>query len=179
MPGPNPPIPEERQYDWAKWLEENRRTDAQRTHDRYDALHDQQNQEAVLNGREGIKALILINGGAAITMLGFVGAFAARGNFDIKHLTPIANSLLWFAGGIVLAVIAFGFSYVANFSYAACTSRMKKTYEHPFVIDTDNSIWWRDFGVRFHYAAIGIAVLALALFLVGIWSVRNAIIAFV
>lgn len=172
-------MPPERQYDFSKWIEENRRADAQRTHDRYNALHDQQAQEAVLNGREGIKALILINGGAAITMLGFVGAFAGKTGFDIKHLTPIANSLLWFAGGIVLAVTSFGFSYVANFAYAACTSRMKTSYEHPFVTDTPGSIWWRELGIKFHYAALAIAALGLVLFLLGIWSVRNAIIALV
>lgn len=171
--------PTEKQIDYAKWLEESRRTDAHRAHDRHDAVRDIENQEAVLNGREGLKALILINGGAAITMLGFVGAFAGKGGFDMKHLTPIANSLLWFAGGIVLAVLTFGLSYIVNFSYAARTSRMSRGYDHPYVTDNVDSRWWHKIGKRIHYVSIGTAILGVLCFLVGIWSVRNAIIAFV
>jgi hypothetical protein len=167
---------EHEQYDFRKHVEEQRKRDAERVHDRYDSVQDLTNVEAVTNGREGIKALMLINGGAAVAMLGFVGALAAKGSSVLTQMVPVANSLMWFAVGMAVAVVAFGLSYCANFCYAQAVSKYQRTYDHPFIVASDDSKWWQRNGAFFHWGALAASVAGLICFLVGIWSVRGAIV---
>jgi hypothetical protein len=50
-----------------------------------------------------IRNLILINGGAAISILTFVGALAAKASTQPSQLSEIAKGLKFFAAGVVAA----------------------------------------------------------------------------
>jgi len=47
---------------------------------------------------EGLKALLLINGGAAVAILAYLGNLAAR--TSVAHLPDVKNALLCFAGDV-------------------------------------------------------------------------------
>jgi hypothetical protein len=57
-----------------------------------------------------IRNLILINGGAAISILTFVGALAAKASTQPSQLSEIAKGLKFFAAGVVAATITSAFS---------------------------------------------------------------------
>src|ERR1700682_5357755 len=56
-----------------KWFEEIRREDAQRAHDNIEEFRRSVNEAAIKTGELALRTAILINGGAAIALLGFVG----------------------------------------------------------------------------------------------------------
>jgi hypothetical protein len=58
---------------------------------------------------EGLKALLLINGGAAVAILAYLGSLASRGS--AAHLPDVKNALLCFAGGVFATALAFIVAY--------------------------------------------------------------------
>jgi hypothetical protein len=58
---------------------------------------------------EGTKALLLLNGGAAVALLAFVG--------NLGNPVPAANALLSFGAGALLAVIVFFCAYQTELHY--------------------------------------------------------------
>jgi len=76
---------------------------------------------AIAGAAQGLKALLLLNGGACVSLLTFVGALATseklRPEFvDLVQATT--RSLLAFGIGAGLAVFACFFAYWANQGYA-------------------------------------------------------------
>jgi hypothetical protein len=76
----------------------------------------------VESGREALNALLLINGGAVVALLGFVGAMAAKPN-GLAVATSMRAPLLRFGVGVLLGAVAFGARYVSQALYA---SNMRK-----------------------------------------------------
>src|SRR5258707_4450487 len=58
---------------------------------------------------EALKALLLINGGAAIAILAYLGNLASR--TSLAHLPEVKNALLCFAGGVFATALAFIVAY--------------------------------------------------------------------
>jgi hypothetical protein len=56
---------------------------------------------------EALKALLLINGGAAVAVLAYLGNLAAKSS----TLPDIKNAMLCFAGGVLTAALAFLAAY--------------------------------------------------------------------
>ncbi|MEI9916203.1 MAG: hypothetical protein WDN29_10730 [Methylovirgula sp.] len=69
-------------------------------------------QEATLRASQAaIKALLLVNGGSAVSILAFIGTVAGQGRVDITHLQRVAASLFSFAIGVGLATICALLAY--------------------------------------------------------------------
>jgi len=67
-------------------------------------------------GREALNALILINGGAVVALLGFLGATISKGlpaELGL-HLTP---SILSFGAGVLAGSLSLAVRYVTQFCY--------------------------------------------------------------
>jgi hypothetical protein len=62
---------------------------------------------------EALKMLALVNGGAAIAVLTYLGNLAARSPPPV-HLPQMKPALLWYCGGLVATVMAFIVAYVAQ-----------------------------------------------------------------
>lgn len=83
-------------------------------------------------GREGLKALLLLNGGACLALLSFlasaVGKSGLRG-MELGLLTGATSALILFAIGAGLAVLTCLLSYVTNqfLSYHLRTGGVSKT----------------------------------------------------
>ncbi len=69
-------------------------------------------------GREALKAVVLINGGAAVAALGFIGAIFSRAAPSALGL-GLASSLLLFGSGVLAAAVGFGVRYLAQWCYAS------------------------------------------------------------
>src|SRR5262245_10496664 len=126
-------------------------------------------------GELAIKSAILINGGAAVAMLAFIGGLVREDGLTVKQVAGVASSLLWFAGGVGAAVWALALSYFTNFCYVRASLSKKFTLDHPYVIDGENTRRWSCWALAFHVGAAVWAFLSLAAFVVGTIFVYNAV----
>jgi hypothetical protein len=129
---------------------------------------------ATRDAQEAMKVALAINGGAAIAVL----AFMSTKNPDIlAKLFPIFCSLFWFAGGVIFAALTAGCAYLSNSLYAVSYRAQRRTFEYPFVEETDLSKSREKLATGFALAGIILAILALLAFvggLVFIWlGLRN------
>ncbi|ULR43642.1 hypothetical protein [Rhizobium sp. K102] len=76
---------------------------------------------SVDSAREGLKALLLLNGGACIALLAFIANLAGNDKIDWGTYFVVKaamRSLAWFAVGAGLSVLTWFFAYYSNQSYA-------------------------------------------------------------
>ena len=167
---PSPPTqPTQQQIDYAKWLEEKRREDAHRAHDKLEDFHTYVNEAAIKSGDATLRMLMLINGGAAAALLTFTGNLT-----NAAQKLSFANTLVWFATGVACAVAGVALSYFTNFFMAEHTTSLKRIWEHPYTEPTDASKRYRRLNVLFHFLAVVAGLLSLAAFVYGMLQVRNA-----
>jgi hypothetical protein len=151
------------------------REDAHRAHDQNTEFHTYVNKGTTETANLTLRTLIVINGGAAIAVLTFLGGVASKDKIDFIKVGAVANTLRWFAFGVALAVLGMALSYLTNYAIASIASSMIKTWQHPYVIDGSKTKKWRRLNKVFHISAIAVAIGALALFLVGMFAASDAI----
>jgi hypothetical protein len=120
--------------------------------------HARLEQASIDSAHEGLKALLLINGGACVAVLGFLATTlkdAKTGGFE-PLIVGMLSSLLWFSAGAGLAVLTALFSYFTNQAYA--TSLI------------DPKVKWRR-GEVLNWMAVSAAVLSLCAFAYGIYMI--------
>lgn len=107
-----------------------------------------------------MKALLLINGGASVAILGFLASTISDSTTPHKARLTYAfvHSLAWFGGGAGLAVGASCLAYLCNSFYARG------------LIDLSSKWDWR-MGRYTNWAAIGFGLASLAAFWAGLWSI--------
>ena len=156
-------------FDYQKWLHEMKRQDAQRTHDKLDDFHRYVNEAAIKSGELALRISLLINGGAAVALLTFIGTLPK----EQKH--AFADNLVWFASGVALAVAALGLSYFTNYFMAGIATSNVRTWEHPYIQPGPTTPRYRALNISFHVAAILVGLASLAVFICGMLHVRNAL----
>jgi hypothetical protein len=62
---------------------------------------------------EALKLLALVNGGAAVAVLTYLGNLASRSPPAV-HLPNLKPALLWYSGGLLATVVAFIVAYVTQ-----------------------------------------------------------------
>src|SRR6266404_3904086 len=83
------------------------------------------NRTGNASGRDAIKATTLVNGGAAVAMLAFLGHLASIGA-DPTTIIEFARALRWFVIGTLLCVLASGITYVAQ---RTCELGLRREFE--------------------------------------------------
>jgi hypothetical protein len=160
--------PSQQQVDYAKWPEELRRRDAERTHDAHTAYHRAGNEAALKTSELALRMSLLINGGAAVALLTFVGSL------DAKQKVAIADSLIWFAGGVVLAVLAIGAAYFTHY-FTVCSAASKQPiWDHPYFKPGPRTQFFSRLTSISHVAALLLGSASLAMFVCGVLAVRSA-----
>src|SRR4051794_1521431 len=96
----------ELQIEEAKWKADKTREEAHRAHDNSVAFHTYVNQATMESANIALKTLIVINGGAAIAILTFLGGVASKDKIDLAHVTPVAMTIRYFAIGVILTLAA-------------------------------------------------------------------------
>ena len=108
-----PPTPP---FEQQKWVHEMKREDFYRASDWRDSRLKLLDEAAIKSADAALRAGLLINGGAAISVLAFMGSLAAKDLVPISHLSRVADSLVVFAWGVVAAVFGLGLSYLTHFA---------------------------------------------------------------
>lgn len=101
---------------------------------------------------QGLKALLILNGGACVSLLTFVGALATSENLRPEFVNLVqatTRSLIWFGAGSGIAVLACFFAYWSNQGYANS------------IIEGGKG-WWQ--GTTMNYIAAIVALSSLACF---------------
>ncbi|MBO6899585.1 MAG: hypothetical protein JJ868_19680 [Shimia sp.] len=105
-----------------------------------------------------IRSLVLINGGAAIAVMTFIGGYPSEQKAIVLALS---GSLLYFSVGVALAAFVGGCAYVTQFLYDGSTGKVSR---------------W---GVFFHILAVICAMISLTLFVLGLlgafWGFTGAL----
>ena len=99
------PLPLEHQ----QWLHEQNMRAAERAHDGATDFAAKTNTAAIEAAYLALRTAMLINGGAAISVLAFIGGLASRGGISLQAITQTAGTLIWFAAGVALATLSMGF----------------------------------------------------------------------
>jgi hypothetical protein len=170
-PQPQAPIPVEEQ----KRMFDARIRAAERAHDDARDWEHKQNEAVLRNADAAIKTFILVNGGAAVSVLAFVGGLASKTNVSLAQLHALAGSLIWFASGVASAAVGAVFAYLTNYAYGEASTYRTREWEYPFLKDTPASVGWRKAGVCFHIVGVVATLFSLGFFMWGMFCVRHAI----
>ena len=160
----------EQQVEEQKWKVEKNREDAHRAHDKSAEFHTYTNQAAIDAGNLALRTLVLINGGAAIAILTFLGAVASKDKIDFVQVGTVANTLKYYAIGVAFALAAMALSYLTSYLMVSVEHFKQRTYEHPFVLDTDKSRRMMRFNRVAHGLTLLAAVSSLWCFIDGMWT---------
>jgi hypothetical protein len=167
QPPPSPPPKEQ--------IEEQKRQHEQSTHvalraqDRSNAFARQINEAAINAANLTLRMALLINAGAAIALLTFVGGLPA------EQRRAVAATLDWFAWGIAAAVAGLACAYFTNHGLAVQERSKTFTDVPPYVINGANTKRWSYVVLVFRVLAIIVGSASVVLFLVGMLSVRAAL----
>lgn len=110
------------------------------------------------NGSLAIKSMLLLNGGAAISMLAFIGSVAGK-NPEAINISVATNSLLLFGFGAFASVCCAVVSYISQLAIHDLGRAHRL---------------WRTFGIVCLVAAILIAGVSLSFFMFGLLTASNA-----
>jgi hypothetical protein len=152
-----------------RWAFEQNRAVAERQHDRVTEFGNKVGEAAINGGNLALRMVLLINGGAVVALLSFMGGLK-------DQRQAIASALAWFAWGVVAAASALGLAYATNFCVAGTQHSLKYWYDFPYVRDGPQTALWRRWYLVFHIAAVLAGLGALVLFVVGILRVKCAFI---
>jgi len=128
------------------------------------------NKAAIDNATETLKAIVLINGGSCVAILTFIGTLATKDKVPIVLATP----LIWFAVGLVMAVIASGLGYFTNLFIGYTSKNMTQEYERPFLRDNDKSKRYRHWGEWTRWIAVIAALGSIVAFSSGLYTAYSA-----
>jgi len=147
---------------------------AERAHDVETEFGKNANEAALESGREALKAMILVNGGSSVAMLAFIGTLASKDVLPPNKLAEISSPLIWFATGLILAMIASAGAYFTNLMIAGSSSRQTREYEFPFLRDTKSSKRHRFAGEIFRHLTVAAAAASIGCFGWGVWKAKTA-----
>lgn len=116
-------------------------------------------RQTVQLGLSAIRTTVLINGGALVALLAFLGNVWAKSG----PVAAFSVSFRWFAIGLLVATLTLAFSYVAQFCYGISD-------------DSGTAIpKWLRVGKGFHIGALVFFVAALATFAAGCFASFSAL----
>jgi hypothetical protein len=148
---------------------------AERAHDDETVFHRYVNEATIKAGENVNRTAILINGGACVAILAFLGSLASQGRVGSSQLGDVAGSLTWFAGGVAVGALAAGAAYATNYSIAVLSSSRAREWDQPFIRDGQRSNRWRWIARSFHILTIALGIGSVAAFGLGIVPVRKSI----
>jgi hypothetical protein len=148
---------------------------AERAHDDEAAFHRYVNEAAIKAGETVIKTAILINGGACVAILAFLGSLASQGRIGSAQLSDVAGALASFAFGVAVGALAAGAAYATNYLIAQLSASRAREWEAPFIRDGQKSKRRRHIAWCFHVLAVFFGAGSVLAFVIGIVQVRQSI----
>ncbi|MPY76557.1 MAG: hypothetical protein GEU87_20150 [Alphaproteobacteria bacterium] len=160
----------------ARWDYEQKRALAERVHDQELDFMYRANEAAVTAGNHVMRALVIINGGAAVAMLAFIGHLISADKIKfMAKLAELTSPLIWFASGVASAAVGIGFAYFVNYCIGAASSAKSRHYEHPYIRETTASVRWGRATYVLQILSMLSGVGSLLLFVLGMLEIRNVV----
>jgi hypothetical protein len=123
------------------------------------------NEQTIATSNAVLRSLILINGGAAVAVLAFVGSIAGTDTFNVAgKVANLTTPLIWFGWGVAVAVLSMILAYFTHYFTAAYAQAEPPAHKLPGCLKT-----------IFHLLGLLAAFGSLALFLVGMYEVRASV----
>ena len=158
------------------WRHVMAREDAHRAHDKFDAFVERLDAATIKSSQTVLGACLLVNGGAAVSVLAFIGGLLSKGLIEEPtQLKPVADSLIPFACGVGAAVLGMGLAYAVNLLMVRYMNSKTKTWVHPLIEPGKNI---KRIGVArdlLHALAVIAGVASGVFFVCGIFAVRNSV----
>jgi hypothetical protein len=101
------------------------------------------NKATVETANLTLRTLVVVDGGAAIAVLAFLGGVAAKEKVDFAQVGLVAGTIKWFAFGVALAVFGIALSYLTNLATVEIASSQINSWDHPHVADGPKTKFWR------------------------------------
>lgn len=130
---------------------------------------------AIESANVAIRSLMLVNGGAVVALLAFLGALESGDAGNAVKADVLVAPILWFALGVGFSAMTATLAYLVNLLDSGLVNSVRLTWEHPFIEDDEKAPrlrWWR---VRLHVVAILLATASLVTFFLGVFTVTQAI----
>jgi hypothetical protein len=136
---------------------------AERAADKNQECFKQVNQAAIDASTFAVKTLVLINGGAAVALLAFIGALVRD---DKASVSVIAATLVWFAVGVATGAGSAMVAYCTHYSTSVSTALIHDRWQYQL---------WRWLAVGFQMFGALLALASLVMFIIGMLAVRSAL----
>ncbi|MEM7212391.1 MAG: hypothetical protein AAF479_10945 [Pseudomonadota bacterium] len=135
------------------------------------------NLAQIENANIALKSIFLLNGGAAVAMIAFLGSAVGTDNLpDGIRLSLVFAPIVYFGWGVALAAIATVIAYSAN----SCITRSLYGYDldwtHPYVHENDESRLYKKWGEGLIVIGFLTVLASIALFTIGVYEVRAVVI---
>lgn len=132
-------------------------------------------RHAIESAHVAIRAMLLINGGASVALLAFVGAVLSSKNSMDIDVTQLVAPIQQFALGVGLAGVTAALAYLVNLLDSDIVGSVKYAWEHPYLLELGRAKWLRAIRAALHWLALGTAIATLVFFFRGVFSVSAAI----
>jgi hypothetical protein len=162
-------------HDHEKWVHEQKMGDARRAHDNHHSFFNAMGEAAIKSSELTLRTSVIINGGAAISVLAFIGGLVGHGKIAVGDLGPIAESLSMFAFGVAAATFAIGLSYLVHYLTQAISNSQSLNWEAPFISNGSHTKALIRTRHVVHVIAILVGLTSIVLFVCGMIEVRNAV----
>jgi hypothetical protein len=149
--------------------------EAQRTHDREAELHRTLQEAALKSAEVAVKTSVVVNGGAAVAILAFIGGLVGKDIVGVKQVADVASSLMWFASGVAAGLAALALIYLTNYCAAAAVRFRQRIFRDPYIRDTKLSRFIRKSYTISHIVAVIVSLMSIGLFIQGMIDVRDSI----
>jgi hypothetical protein len=161
--------------------EDQRRENMEQARRAQESLHEfsmRIDDSGIKSGDALLRNLLLINGGAAVAILAFMGSVISKDAGSHKIIGDIAGGLTYFASGVIASVTALGLTYFVHFATGLAAASQKAVWEHPYIVPGKHTAWLARLKIGLHILAVALAVLSAVLFVIGLLAVKNAVTSF-
>ncbi len=149
--------------------------EAQRVHDREAELHRTYLDIASKSAEVAVKTSVVVNGGAAVAILAFIGGLLGKDIVNVKQVADVSSSLIYFASGVAAGIGALALIYLMNYSSAAIVRWRERVFEHPYVRNTPRAEFMVGMYSVAHALAVAVSLMSIVLFVYGVLDVRDSI----
>jgi hypothetical protein len=159
----------------ASELDDREREYARSRHDRQDELVREFRTAAIEVSNIAIRALLLLNGGAAIALVSFVAAMVSRP--EMFGEGALLLPLIAFAGGAGLAVLTSGIAYLTHSLDREAEGSYRYFWSQPYLEPTEEQDKWFRWARRLNWTGTVAAFTSLGTFFAGVGLLACAVVA--
>ncbi len=127
---------------------------------------------AIESANQVLKALLLLNGGACVALLGFLAATFGKPDLADQNLA-LLSALKLFGWGAAAAVFASAIAYLCNSCYARGLVAYDKTWEWPYLNKSTGSTRNWTTALILNWIGVIAGATSLGLFMCGLYGLNG------